>query len=416
MSEVFYIATLGERIRTYRKKKKMTLEALAGDGMTKGMLSLIENNKANPSMDSLRFIAERLGVDITDLLEEVSSQELRDILEEAEQLYQTATEMQPNAGSRFKRLVQPYIDKLSQGYESARLLELYGKYLFFEGQDAWPPYIDQAAQIYEQMNLTSKRADIGLFRAISRYREQDYQEGLQILLQERAHLEEKYARIEPMTQLDFHYYEAAFYFAVGDYDQAKKVMEAAIDYSKEQRIFYRIEDLYRLAAAHAMMSGDLEKQQYYRRKLLLYGEFADDEHSLLFCRLMDAEAAIINGQYDQALEMVEAYFKNPTMKELIYPYFLIAKGKTFYGLACYQDAIQTFEQVVIPDYLYHPFDLSMFYVKEAYLALCYLQLGQEDLAFELASEAMENIGPFPQTPQQDFVKKTYHMLKEKLDK
>ena len=51
------MSTLGERIRTLRKQQKMTLEALAGTELTKGMLSLIENNKANPSMESLNYIA-----------------------------------------------------------------------------------------------------------------------------------------------------------------------------------------------------------------------------------------------------------------------------------------------------------------------------------------------------------------------
>ena len=78
---------LGERIRKLRKQQKLTLEALAGDGLTKGMLSLIENNKAKPSMESLAYIADGLGVDVTELLEEISTQELREVLERAEKLY-----------------------------------------------------------------------------------------------------------------------------------------------------------------------------------------------------------------------------------------------------------------------------------------------------------------------------------------
>ena len=58
---------LGERIRKLRKQKKLTLEELAGSGLTKGMLSLIENNKANPSMESLAYIAQRLEVDVSQL-------------------------------------------------------------------------------------------------------------------------------------------------------------------------------------------------------------------------------------------------------------------------------------------------------------------------------------------------------------
>jgi len=38
--EVLLIETLGERIRKLRKEKKLTLEVLAGDELTKGMLSL----------------------------------------------------------------------------------------------------------------------------------------------------------------------------------------------------------------------------------------------------------------------------------------------------------------------------------------------------------------------------------------
>ena len=59
------LSTLGERIRTIRKQRKMTLDALAGEQMTKAMMSYIENNKANPSMESLSYIAERLGVKVS---------------------------------------------------------------------------------------------------------------------------------------------------------------------------------------------------------------------------------------------------------------------------------------------------------------------------------------------------------------
>ncbi len=37
--------SLGSRIRTIRKQKKLTLATLAGEHITKGMLSLIENDK-----------------------------------------------------------------------------------------------------------------------------------------------------------------------------------------------------------------------------------------------------------------------------------------------------------------------------------------------------------------------------------
>lgn len=67
-------------------RKNLTLAALAGDTLTKGMLSLIENIKANPSMDSLNYIAKQLEVDPAELLVEVSSRELTELANKVEKI------------------------------------------------------------------------------------------------------------------------------------------------------------------------------------------------------------------------------------------------------------------------------------------------------------------------------------------
>ncbi len=55
-------AKIGERIKYYRKLKKMTQADLAGDKITRNMLSLIENGSASPSLATVEYIAERMGV------------------------------------------------------------------------------------------------------------------------------------------------------------------------------------------------------------------------------------------------------------------------------------------------------------------------------------------------------------------
>ncbi len=77
------------------------------------MLSLIENNKANPSMESLSYIAERLGVEVSELLEEVSTQELREVLEKAEKLYHTEFDELTDEYDQLITLVEPYVEKLN---------------------------------------------------------------------------------------------------------------------------------------------------------------------------------------------------------------------------------------------------------------------------------------------------------------
>lgn len=60
--------TIGEKIRTLRKKKMMTQSALVGGEITRNMLSRIENGQANPSLETLFYLSERLDVPVGYLL------------------------------------------------------------------------------------------------------------------------------------------------------------------------------------------------------------------------------------------------------------------------------------------------------------------------------------------------------------
>ena len=61
---------IGERIRELRISKLMTQADLAGDRITRNMLSCIENGSANPSLSTIVYIAGRLGVSAGFLLAE----------------------------------------------------------------------------------------------------------------------------------------------------------------------------------------------------------------------------------------------------------------------------------------------------------------------------------------------------------
>ena len=53
---------LGLKIAYYRKLQGMTQEELAGEHITRNMLSRIENGFALPSLPSLLYISDRLSV------------------------------------------------------------------------------------------------------------------------------------------------------------------------------------------------------------------------------------------------------------------------------------------------------------------------------------------------------------------
>ena len=55
---------LGEKIKKARHKAKITQNTLAGDKITRNMLSQIENGKAMPSLETLAYIANELNLPI----------------------------------------------------------------------------------------------------------------------------------------------------------------------------------------------------------------------------------------------------------------------------------------------------------------------------------------------------------------
>lgn len=57
--------SLGAKIRSIRKSKKMTQSELAGSGLSRTMLSKLENDLAQPSFSTIEYLANRLDVPVS---------------------------------------------------------------------------------------------------------------------------------------------------------------------------------------------------------------------------------------------------------------------------------------------------------------------------------------------------------------
>lgn len=64
--------TLGNKIKRARLEAGMTQAQLAGENITRNMLSLIENDNAEPSMKTIRYLADRLSLPVGYFLSEES--------------------------------------------------------------------------------------------------------------------------------------------------------------------------------------------------------------------------------------------------------------------------------------------------------------------------------------------------------
>ena len=61
---------LSQLLKQARLDAGLSQKALCGDRITRNMLSQIENGSAHPSMDTLRYLAGRLGKPVSYFLEE----------------------------------------------------------------------------------------------------------------------------------------------------------------------------------------------------------------------------------------------------------------------------------------------------------------------------------------------------------
>ena len=81
---------------------------------------------------------------------------------QVEKLYYTKLDDLSDEHDQLIALIKPYAEKLSQGYEAARLLELYSRTLQYEKIEGWQIYSDRAALLYEQINIIPRRASLGM--------------------------------------------------------------------------------------------------------------------------------------------------------------------------------------------------------------------------------------------------------------
>ncbi|MDN7243369.1 helix-turn-helix transcriptional regulator [Planococcus sp. N028] len=396
------MATLGERIKKLRKEKGLTLQALAGESLTKGMLSLIENNKANPSMESLSYIAEQLGVDRNELLEEVPPAELRTVLQEVDKLYRIEMKEKTEGFEPIIEKIKPYAKNLPYRYESARLLEIYSQCLYYAKQEGWQVPLSQAEEMYEGLHLMDNSADVHMFRAVLKFNEHRYAESLAMLQQSRKSFEERDAVLASLKKLDFDFLEAILYFAIGDDRDARRIIQEAVDYSKERQIFYKINDLYRVMTFHSILIGDEDSKNYYMQKLRLFAEFSEDEKIDIVLDLLEAHHKnSFTHEYQEAYDIAHKYLEEH--KDDDSSQFYLEKGKALYGLGHFDEALHWFSNHKISEYLHHPYDLSMNYEKDAYMALIYEKQGNHNLAVKHAEIAKENIDPMPDLPYKKFI-------------
>ncbi|MEA0552404.1 helix-turn-helix transcriptional regulator [Lysinibacillus irui] len=412
--------SLGTRIRKLRKEQKLTLEALAGERLTKGMLSQIENDKAKPSMESLDYIAERLGVKASELLEEVTSSSLRPLLEQVEILFAEVKRGDADHHQEIVNLIKPSVENLPLSYEAGRLLYIYAYAQYEAGLTTWESPLQQARTIFKEINLRSHWFKTFVLEISILAAKRQYTLAYARILQAKEIIEQEDYQLDSRDALLMTYYTSIFQLAIGEHEEGKKLIQETITNAHNNQLFYQIDNMYRIGAYCAMIDHDFEQTDHMFMKLAQYQAFAERVEVDAFIFVLKAHyynSYIHN--YEQALIEIERFneLRQHEYIDKLDPNFYYAeKGKSLYLLGRYDEAKAAFEQYKnIPIYISHPYDILSLHECFSYKALCYAHFGELTTAYDIAKMAYTDSLNLVDLPYKRKIEEVYHSIKAQIN-
>lgn len=416
---VVRINSLGERIKKIRKEKKMTLAEVAGDRLTKGMLSLIENGKAQPSMESLRYIAERIGVEVSTLLDENHIEELRTLLFEIEKEYNNIFSpfelRDKDVMIRLLHRILSVREKLhGKNYEEIRLLDLYTRLNTVLNYREETITMSHVIAFYEKIHAYSQVISCYSFLSGFYFNKNDYQNALKWIQEAEKRTKPYEHLIDKLSILDMHYILTVLYGAIDDPENSHKHLNFALDIAHENRIYYRLDDFYRYSFVLAIQQGDEEKSAYYLKKLKQHADFTEDElahNTLVFCQAHYMN--MIDKDYEQVHSLNQHMKKSSygtKVDEHIFTFYRMEQTFAYWAQGHYNEAIQTSEDLSIPFFTHHPIDLAIMYRSFAVRALCFLELGEKEVAKREILYAYHGVMNFTNSIYKTFIEEAYKKI------
>lgn len=408
------MSELGIRIKKIRKEKSLTLQQLAGNGISKGMLSLIENGKAQPSMESLHYIAEQLGVEVSSLINGRSIEDYRTILAEIEadskEIHWTEENDEEVIRSILARTEHLQAKLTFDTYEEIRLKEIHLLMNYYQSKELDDTSFHEVMDGYERIHVYNRLLRCYHFLGEISFSQQDYHKALQLMKEAEQRVQPHWYLVNQLSQLDLYYVLTVLYAAINDQKNTEHYLKQALAIAKNEKIFYRLDDFYRLLLIQAISMLDKEKSMFYLHKLKLLDEFSEDP--LMHTYAAYCEIHYVNNieqDYESVHSLNQAFFEEDEaefggfMREL----FICEEAYAYYMQEDFESAIAISKDLTIPLYLNHPIDLSIFYRVFAVRALCYQSLNNIEAAKRDILYAKDGVKEYPQNVYTDFIQDAY---------
>lgn len=399
--------TIGDKVKQLRKAKGLTQTDLAGEHMTKSMLSQIENGRALPSMNTLQFLAGRLGTDAGYFLEGEHEAELAPLVRELGQQFKT---------KEYKAIIsrlEPLIGAtLPMTIDAARLLELYASSCYYAGTKGGEAELDRAALIYERFGLYVERAKVQYIAYALMFAESRYAEGLELIRRVRREYMSNKVGNDFLFEIELYYAESVTLSALGDYSGCREAALAALKLSREEGVYLLSDHLYRVLSLMALLAGDLKQAEASLSKAKLFAQFTEAAESLELVHLGEIRLALANQNYGEVLTLAEHY---PAKDSQFMPVVYLMTGAALYHLKRDEEAFASLSKVILNDLVYHPLDRANLLTAYAYRAKIFARQGRMEEARHEVEFAYAQVKDYPPSIYVDMIRETYHELHDNLN-
>ncbi|MDA1948672.1 helix-turn-helix transcriptional regulator [Bacillus cereus] len=403
------MATLGEKIKTLRKEKKLTQTELVGSELTKSMLSQIENGKATPSMKTLQYITEKLECEMSFLLEEDEG-EIVELIQKMEPLIKAN-----KCDEVYKTLLPIVQTELPSTLNTARLYKQFLTGAVIMNDYHIEYYVETAVSIFEKYTLYRESTETKLLFYYMLFKRKKYKECLQMIATIRDEYKAKNLEMDLITHIQLYLKEAIILLAYGNYEKCEKVILDALAFSKKHQVYYKTDEFYRILSYQKVITADKEQYLYYIKKSEQFAIFTEDILSIAIIDILKAYYYnTITNEYTIALKHLEQ-FREKLKDEPIFQddgLYYLEKGKSLYGLKSYKEALAILKHATIPDYMSHPLDQSWVLTAGSYRALCYIELQDKKSALKEAKEAVQAIDSYPDSIFTSFIKETLQIIQK----
>lgn len=415
--------TLGERIKGLRKEQRLTLVDLAGSKITKGMLSLIENNKSNPSIDTLEYLAEELGVTVSYLTQEGDSEWTKEVLERSElyNAFDFPTEL-------IKEEILPNMDKIAQSNDGMVVYHLIRVYYRYTGQKEKAEEItDLIEKFYKSIGLEHLAVTDKMNNAVSMLYERDYKNAYETIKQLEDEVE-KFKDYDNNIYLNYLFWRSSF---AADFDREDflKYGELHIQesYKMENFKYYYLQNL--ILGLYYSHNEEWEKAEEYQeniRKYLLFNQ-SDKYRFEVLDRNRPISVFYLLNQPDNIIEMIEEFLKGMTEmvegdyvseepklhQEYIKQYLPVFDMELAYFKEDYNHVLENFSYKMYErPQAQHPLDRILFAVRSLVYPLSLFETGKVEEAREAYNVIEETVADI----KDSIYAKEMHMIKEILFK